>query len=279
MRDVLPPKAHGSAVGRLSNFGPTAKPWAFGGDEAPVSENSASVTSAPEPVPSPRLILASASPRRRELLHAAGYDFEVHPAEIDEDDFPASILPADLALRLAQLKANAIADRFPDDVVLAADTVVALGDRALGKPVDEAEATAMLELLSGTTHIVITGVAIVAKAASVARSDRVMSAVRMKMLTNAEIRRYVESGDWRGKAGGYGIQDEREDPFVKRMAGSHSNIVGLPMEKAAQLLTSVGIEPTPKQPDAPPGARTDAPRDAPPNTRPDAPPDAPRQQW
>jgi septum formation protein len=197
-------------------------------------------------VPNPRLILASASPRRRELLHAAGYDFEVHPSDIDEDDYPASILPADLALRLAQLKANAGADRFPDDIVLAADTVVAFGDRPLGKPAGDFDATRMLELLSGTTHIVITGIAIVAKSRNIARSDRVMSAVRMKLLNGDEIKRYVESGDWRGKAGGYGIQDEREDPFVTRMAGSHTNIVGLPMEKTTQLLASVGIEPTNK---------------------------------
>ena len=191
---------------------------------------------------SPRLILASASPRRRELLHAAGYEFEVHPADIDEDKQPPQILPADLAQRLAQLKAYAIADRFPNDVVLAADTVVAFGDKPLGKPPDDAAATKMLELLSGTTHIVITGVVIMHKAAGVTRSARVMSAVRMKMLSNDEIRRYVEGGQWQGKAGGYGIQDD--DPFVTRMSGCHTNIVGLPVPETRRLLAIAGVSPT-----------------------------------
>jgi septum formation protein len=195
-------------------------------------------------MPSPRLILASASPRRRELLHAAGFDFEVHPAEIDEDDYPPQTLPADLAQRLAQLKAAAIAERFPDDVVLAADTVVAFGDKSLGKPANDAAATKMLELLSGTTHIVITGIALVHQRTGIARSARVLSAVKMKPLSSAEIRRYVESGDWQGKAGGYGIQDQRHDPFVTRMSGSYTNIVGLPMERTVELLAGMGVVPT-----------------------------------
>jgi septum formation protein len=192
---------------------------------------------------SPQFILASSSPRRRELLTAAGYDFEVHPANIDEDDYPSKILPADLAIRLAMQKAQAIAEKFPDAVVLAADTVVALGDRSLGKPEDAAEATKMLELLSGTTQIVITGLALGQRAKSVNQFARVMSAVRMRFLTKDEIRAYVESGDWKGKAGGYGIQDERADPFVMRMTGSHTNVVGLPMKKTMELLKIAGILP------------------------------------
>lgn len=228
----------------------------------------------------PRLILASASPRRRELLHAAGYAFEVHPASIDEDDYPASILPADLAQRLAQLKAGATADQFPGDVVLAADTVVAFGDRPLGKPADDLDATKMLELLSGTTHVVITGVALVHKRAGVVRSIRVMSVVRMKMLSVIEIRRYVESGDWQGKAGGYGIQDQRQDPFVQRTAGSHSNIVGLPMEKTAELLAAVGIHPSQQIGEAPQSPEPVIEQAAEEPEPPPAPPAPPaRQMW
>jgi septum formation protein len=214
-------------------------------------------------MPSPRLILASASPRRRELLHAAGFDFEVHPAEIDEDDYPPATLPADLAQRLAQLKAAAVAERFPDDVVLAADTVVAFGDKSLGKPANDAAATKMLELLSGTTHIVITGIALVQQRTGIARSTRVLSAVKMKPLSSAEIRRYVESGDWQGKAGGYGIQDQRHDPFVTRMSGSYTNIVGLPMERTVELLAGMGIVPTRPASTATP-ARAEQPPSAPP---------------
>ncbi len=191
----------------------------------------------------PRLILASASPRRRELLIEAGYDFEVHPAEIDEDDYPPQTLPGDLAQRLAMLKAQEMVRRFPAEVILAADTVVAFGDIPLGKPEDEAEAREMLELLSGTTHVVVTGVTVLRPSTNFSISTRVMSAVRMRCLSEKEIARYVASGEWLGKAGGYGIQDHRQDPFVIRMAGSHSNIVGLPMEATRELLTSAGVFP------------------------------------
>jgi septum formation protein len=195
----------------------------------------------------PRLILASASPRRRELLRQAGYDFEVHPADIDEEDYPPNTLPADLAQRLAMLKAQALVERFPTDVILAADTVVAFGDTPLGKPETEAQATSMLQLLSGTTHVVITGVTVLRPATRFRISTRVMSAVRMRPWTDKEIERYVSSGDWQGKAGGYGIQDHRSDPFVIRQSGSHTNIVGLPMEATAELLASAGVLPTAAQ--------------------------------
>ena len=189
----------------------------------------------------PRLILASASPRRRELLHAAGYDFEVHPADIDEDDHPPTILPADLAEWLAAAKARALADRSPADVILAADTVVALGDRPLGKPADATAAAAMLGLLSGTTHVVVTGVAVLKPDGTFQRSTRALSAVHMRKLSADEIAQYVASNQWQGKAGGYGIQDD--DPFVTRMTGSHTNIVGLPMEATAELLAAAGVVP------------------------------------
>ncbi len=191
----------------------------------------------------PRLILASASPRRRELLFAAGYDFEVHPADIDESDYPPQTLPGDLAQLLATLKARALSPRFLDDVILAADTVVAFGDRPLGKPESEADAAQMIRLLAGTTHVVVTGVSVVRPATQFARSTRVMSAVHMRDLSDREIEAYVKTGDWHGKAGGYGIQDDRDDPFVTRMTGSHTNIVGLPMEMTSKLLAEAGIVP------------------------------------
>jgi septum formation protein len=191
----------------------------------------------------PRLILASASPRRQQLLRAAGYDFVVHPADIDEDDHPARILPADLAEYLAVQKARTVATlpQFQQDVVLAADTVVAFGDRSLGKPADAAEASRMLELLSGTTHIVITGVSVMRPATQHVARSRVMSAVRMRPLSPQEIAAYVASNGWQGKAGGYGIQDQ--DPFVIRQAGCHTNIVGLPVPETRRLLEQAGVRP------------------------------------
>jgi septum formation protein len=188
-----------------------------------------------------QLVLASRSPRRQELLREAGYEFEVDPADIDEDDYPPEVMPADLAVRLARIKAFAIARKRPADVVLAADTIVAFGDRILGKPRDAAHATEMLRLLSGTTHVVITGVCVTRRVANTSDERRVMAAVRMRSLKDAEIEQYVASGDWSGKAGGYGIQDN--DPFVTRISGCHTAIVGLPMKTTRIMLAAAGIEP------------------------------------
>ena len=189
----------------------------------------------------PRLILASASPRRQELLRQAGYDFDLDPAHIDEDAHPAQLLPVDLARYLAQAKANEVARRHPLDYILAADTVVAFGDQSIGKADDSDDARRILQLLSGTTHIVITGVVLRRIASGYERVRSAMSAVRMRSLSRDEIDRYVATGLWRGKAGAYGIQDQ--DPFVTNMAGSLTNIVGLPMEITRQMLHEAGIEP------------------------------------
>jgi septum formation protein len=188
---------------------------------------------------SSRLILASASPQRQHLLREAGYEFDVEPAHVDEDHYPAGTLPSALALFLARLKAQTIADRVADRVVLGADTVVAFGDRILGKPEDAAHAREMLELLSGTTHIVITGVSVIHRDAAFSQDRRVMSAVRVRPLRRWEIEAYVESGQWVGKAGGYGIQDP--DPFVVCMTGCKTNVVGLPMTTVRDMLSAAGV--------------------------------------
>lgn len=200
---------------------------------------------APQSAPPRRLILASASPRRQALLREAGYEFVVHLADVDEESGPASPLPAELARFLAIAKASAVAGRFPDDLVLGADTVVAFGDRPLGKPADPQDARRMLTLLSGTTHIVITGVALMCRRIEFQQTRVVMSAVRMRRLTPQEIDAYVRSGLWEGKAGGYGIQDD--DPFVTKMSGSHTNIVGLPMETTREMLNGLGVMPAVRQ--------------------------------
>lgn len=196
---------------------------------------------APTDFPPLRLVLASASPRRQHLLREAGYLFEVDPANIDEDDHDGTLLPGDLAEYLAVRKAQAVSGRRPSDVVLAADTVVAFGDQILGKPEDLDDARRMLELLGGTTHVVVTGVAVAHAAAEWSQSRRVFSAVHMRSLTDGEIEEYLSRGEWRDKAGGYGIQDP--DPFVTRTAGCTTNIVGLPMGETRELLTAAGISP------------------------------------
>lgn len=187
-----------------------------------------------------RLVLASASPRRRQLLEEAKFDFVIEPADIDEENHPP-LAPGDLAQWLAVAKCAVISDRFPSDVILAADTVVALGSQILGKPGDAAHAREMLGQLSGTIHEVITGVAVACRASSLKLEARVHSTVQMRNLLANEIDDYVASGQWMGKAGGYGIQDA--DPFVTRMSGDLTNIVGLPMQKTMELLAAAGIRP------------------------------------
>jgi septum formation protein len=190
---------------------------------------------------STRLILASASPHRQQLLRDAGYICEIDPADIDEENHPPNLCPGDLALLLATRKADVVAARHPSDVVLAADTVVALGTAVLGKPVDASHARGMLRQLGGTTHQVITAVGVVQLSAKFRETVRVTSTVQMRLLSERDIDDYVASGDWRGKAGGYGIQDP--DPFVTRMSGSLTNIVGLPMDETSNLLSRAGIFP------------------------------------
>jgi septum formation protein len=195
------------------------------------------------PGPAPALlILASASPRRESLLREAGYVFVIDPADVDEDDHPTDIDPDQLALLLARRKAEAVVCRHARGIVLAADTVVAVGTQILGKPADPSHARRMLSQLAGTTHQVITAVAIARDEPGRLRKNLfVVSTVQMRPLSEREIDDYVASEGWRGKAGGYGIQDR--DPFVVRLSGSLTNIVGLPMEETAALLNEAGIVP------------------------------------
>lgn len=184
-----------------------------------------------------RLILASASPRRRELLAQIGVvPDEVRPADIDETPRNGE-LPRPYAQRLAEEKAVAI-DAGGGEVVLAADTVVALGRRILGKPEDEAGAAAFLRALSGRRHTVHTGICV--RAGDTVRARVVATAVKMKRLDETEIRGYLASGEWRGKAGGYAIQGIG-GAFIPWIGGSYSSVVGLPLTETAGLLRAAGV--------------------------------------
>jgi len=192
-----------------------------------------------------RLVLASASPRRLDLLRQIGIEpFRVAAADIDESPFPRE-QPAFHAKRLACEKAAATAPQFPGDIILAADTVVAVGRRILGKPVNADEARAFLALLSGRRHQVIGGVAVIDAVGHV-HTRTVTSAVRFRRLTNADIDDYLAGGEWQDKAGGYAIQGLAA-VFVAFISGSYSNIVGLPLYETATLLAGVGFK-TPPQP-------------------------------
>lgn len=187
--------------------------------------------------PARRLILASASPRRVELLAQIGIAPDhVAPADIDETPLKAEP-PARLAQRLACAKAAVVAAGYPEDIVLAADTVVALGRRLLEKPADEAEAARFLNLLSGRNHRVFTGVAVACAGRTTWRV--VETRVSFKPLSEAEVAAYVASGEWRGKAGGYGIQG-RAAAFVSRIVGSHAAVMGLPLYETTNLLHGAG---------------------------------------
>ena len=189
----------------------------------------------------PLLVLASASPRRLDLLRQIGLEPDrVDPADIDEMPQPGE-LPSTHATRLAEEKARAVMLRHAGAYILAADTVVACGRRILPKPAEPATARSCLELLSGRRHRVYGGIALAGPDKRLILR-RVDSQVAFKRLSEAEITAYLCSGEWRGKAGGYAIQG-RAAALIRWVSGSYSNVVGLPLFETAQLLTGRGYRP------------------------------------
>ncbi|WP_107495333.1 Maf family protein [Thalassobius sp. I31.1] len=184
-----------------------------------------------------KLILGSASPRRRELLAQIGVvPDDIRPADIDETPLKGE-LPRPYAQRLAREKAEAL-DLAADEAVLSADTIVALGRRILGKPADADQARDYLRMLSGRRHSVTTAVALRA-------NDRIWqkastTALRMKRLSDADIEAYIATGEWEGKAGAYGIQGYAGQ-FIPWINGSYTGVVGLPLTETAGMLTAAGL--------------------------------------
>jgi len=191
----------------------------------------------------PRLVLASASPRRLDLLRQIGIVPDaVDPADLDETPLPRE-LPPKHAQRLAGEKAACVAARHPDSWILAADTVVACGRRILPKAEQESEARQCLALLSGRRHKVCGGVVLLVPRPEGGhrRHDRlVRTDVTFKALSAQEIQSYIASGEWQGKAGGYAIQG-RAAALIRWIGGSHSNVVGLPLHEVATLLYGAGF--------------------------------------
>lgn len=184
----------------------------------------------------PRLILGSASPRRRELLAQIGiFPDDVRGADIDEDPRPGE-LPRPYCVRVTREKALAF-DLEPDEIVLTADTTVAVGRRILGKPAGPEDAERFLKLLSGRRHRVITAVA-VRRNGKLWERD-VVSTVKIKALSPGEIARYIATGDWKGKAGAYAIQGPAGS-FIPWISGSYPAIMGLPLAETAALLEAAG---------------------------------------
>jgi len=179
-----------------------------------------------------QLILASSSPRRQDLLRAAGFSFEVVAPDVDETLLPEES-PEDAVLRLAEAKMDAVMRVRPGAMILAADTVVVLDGEILGKPADAAEAGRMLRALSGREHEVLTGFALCGD--DFVHVESVVTRVRFRDLTDAEIDAYVAGGEPMDKAGGYGIQSGAAH-MVQSIDGSYTNVVGLPMAELAGLI-------------------------------------------
>jgi septum formation protein len=182
------------------------------------------------------LILASRSPRRRQLLEMLGIAHDVDPADVPEDPAPGEAGEA-LAIRLAREKAVQVAARHPGELVLGADTVVALGDRLLGKPASPAEAARMLGVLSGREHRVVTAVALARDGAVAERHD--VTRVWFRPLTAAAIAAYVATGESLDKAGAYGVQGYGA-ALVERIEGDFFGVMGLPVRLVVELLEAAG---------------------------------------
>jgi nucleoside triphosphate pyrophosphatase len=186
------------------------------------------------------LVLASASPRRQELLRNAGIKFEVQPANINEEPHPGES-PRDCAERLAREKALAVFQNQPQNFVLGADTIVVVDDMALGKPADTSDAARMLRLLSGRTHSVITGICLVSPVARdrESRTASETTLVTMSRISDDEIRDYVATGEPMDKAGAYAIQGQASR-WILRIEGDYGNVVGLPVSRVYAMLREQG---------------------------------------
>jgi septum formation protein len=183
-----------------------------------------------------KVILASQSPRRSVLLREAGIAFDAASPRFDEPDIDEEhAYPIQFAESNAYYKASSLADDYPERFILGADTVVALDNRMYGKPVDTDDARRILSTLTGTTHQVITGVALIHAATGRRMIRHDVTHVTMRKMTDREMNDYLATREWEGKAGAYGIQDEA-DKFVTNTEGSFSNVVGLPIELVLQML-------------------------------------------
>ena len=186
------------------------------------------------------LILASASPRRRELLQQVGIPFLVIPSNAVEDVLPNET-PADYALRVAEAKAREVATKHTGSVVLGADTIVTIDRQILGKPRDNADGQRMLHLLSGRNHQVMTAFVVIDRTGQTSTRQVVTTTVTFKPLSAQQIQEYLETGEPFDKAGAYAVQGLGA-AFVERVEGSYTNVVGLPVEEVRAALRTVGID-------------------------------------
>ena len=194
-----------------------------------------------EEIRTTQFILASASPRRRDLLRKAGYCFEIIPSNVDESKYDTNGITSEKHTKiLALAKAKDIAAKFPNAVVMGSDTVVDLDGEIIGKPDHAEHAEEITRKLFSKPHKVITGLALVCIEKSIEIVEADTTIVYPRKLTDAQIADHITNGQWEGKAGAYGIQ-ETGDEFVDRIDGSFTNVMGLPMEMTERLLEKIGI--------------------------------------
>ncbi|MBX3247076.1 MAG: septum formation inhibitor Maf [Myxococcales bacterium] len=219
---------------------PAARPAAREPDLRPAAAALGRRAGAPRvSAPNAKLTLASASPRRRELLTTLGLSFDVRPADVDESVLPGEA-PSAYVRRMAETKLSAaLAGAAGEAFVLASDTVVVLGGRILGKPVDDEEGVAMIRALAARTHEVRTAVALGRRGEALSLVE-VLTSVVFRAIDEDEARRYVATGEGRDKAGGYAVQG-RAGAFVTRLEGSYSNVVGLPLAETLEMLRAHGV--------------------------------------
>ena len=206
---------------------------------------------------SSQFILASASPRRRELLQQAGLAFSIIPSQTTEEALPEET-PEHYVSRIAREKAIDVAKRHPETWILAADTIVTIDGRIFGKPRDEADGARMLHLLSGRSHHVITAFVLLHTIQQKEIQRRVKSTVTFKSLSDDQIAAYLATGEPSDKAGAYAVQGRGAD-LVAWVEGSYTNVVGLPMDEVLEALSTVGImrtEATPPSSSPPPSGKT-----------------------
>lgn len=189
-----------------------------------------------------KLILASQSTRRKELLAEAGYDFEVVVSHVDESKFDGLGLSArELAEKLAFEKAREVAEKYPDELVIGADTLCECNGQIIGKPDSKEHAEKIIELLFQRPHRVITGLALINKSNHIEFIKSDSTVVYPRKMTEGQIRDHIAGGTWQGKAGAYAIQ-ETGDEFVEKIEGSMTNVIGLPMELLESMLDAVNYD-------------------------------------
>lgn len=196
-----------------------------------------------------QIILASQSPRRKELLAAMGVVFETIPSNFDEQ-LDESRPSEEVAVELALGKAHEVAERYPDAIVIGSDTIVALGDRQLGKPADEAEAWQMWHDITEKPNRIISSVVVVCKARAIDLTAYEVASVYFKPFDEAAIKTYLDTGDYKDKAGAYGVQSGAA-PLIERIEGNFDTIMGLPTQSLASMLVSLDIDCQPVAPVVP----------------------------